>query len=75
MEVSGARSSWLTMARSSARSRRVTTTDSTPPSSARIGVALMRVLTRRPSGTESSISSARDDLDVAELLRQEELCE
>ena len=37
----------------------VTTTDATAPSSDRIGVELTRVLTLRPSGTESTISSAR----------------
>ena len=68
MEVSGARSSWLTIPRNSARSRlnsssgakscMVTTTDSTVPSSERTGVALINVLTLRPSGTESTISSA-----------------
>ena len=67
IEVSGARSSWLTMSRNSARSRSisssgarscmVTTTDSTVPSAAWIGVALISVATLRPSGTESSISS------------------
>ena len=69
MEVSGARSSWLTMPRNSARNRSssssgarscmVTTTDSTSPSSDRIGVALTSVVTLRPSGTSSTISSAR----------------
>ena len=37
----------------------VTTTDATAPSSAWIGVALTRIVTLRPSGTESTISSAR----------------
>ena len=37
----------------------VTTTDATAPSSAWIGVALTSVVTLRPSGTESAISSAR----------------
>ena len=37
----------------------VTTTDATAPSTAWIGVALMSVVTLRPSGTESAISSAR----------------
>ena len=69
MAVSGARNSWLTMPRNSARNRsisssearscKVTTTDSTAPSSERIAVELMRILTLRPSGTESTISSAR----------------
>ena len=35
----------------------VTTTDSISPPSARIGVALMSVLTLRPSGTASTTSS------------------
>ena len=69
IEVSGARSSWLTMPRNSARRRSssssgarsctVTTTDSTAPSAEWMGVALTSVVTLRPSGTESSISSAR----------------
>ena len=72
IEVSGARSSWLTMPRNSARMRsiscsgarscRVTTTEasaSSGPSGSRIGVALMSVVTLRPSGTESTTSSAR----------------
>ena len=69
MEVSGARSSWLTIPRNSARSRSnsskdvmscmVTITDSTPPSSVGMGVALMMVVILRPSGTWSTISSAR----------------
>ena len=69
MEVRGVRSSWLTMPRNSARSRsssssgvmscRVTTTDSTSPSSERMGVALTRVVTLRPSGASRTISSAR----------------
>ena len=37
----------------------MTTTDSTVPSEEWIGVALTRVVTLRPSGTESTISSAR----------------
>ena len=37
----------------------VTTMETTAPSSAWIGVALTNVVTRRPSGTESTISSAR----------------
>ena len=61
IEVSGARSSWLTMPRNSARMRsisrsgarscRVTTTEasaSSGPSGSRIGVALMSVVTLRP---------------------------
>ena len=69
MEISGVRSSWLTMARnpsrcrssssSGARSCRVTTTDSTSPSAARIGVELTSVRTPWPSGSDSTISSAR----------------
>ena len=69
MDISGVRSSWLTMPRNSARRRssssngarscRVTTIDSTVLSRERIGVALTRVVMRRPSGTESVISSAR----------------
>ena len=37
----------------------VTTTDSTTSSSDRMGVALTRVVTLRPSGDRSTISSAR----------------
>ena len=69
IEISGVRSSWLTMPRNSARMRSisssgsrscsVTTTLRTVPSSAWIGVELTRVVTLRPSGTESVISSAR----------------
>ncbi len=69
MATSGVRSSWLTMPRNSARMRsisssgarscRVTIIDSTVPPPGRIGVALTRVVTLRPSGTESVISSAR----------------
>ena len=69
MDVSGTRSSWLTIARNSARSRSasssgvrswsVTTTDSTSSSSERIGVALSSTVTLRPSGTPMTISSAR----------------
>ena len=69
IELSGARSSWLTMARnaarmcsrssSGARSCTVTTTDSTRPSAERMGVALTSALRRRPSGACSTISSAR----------------
>ncbi len=68
-EVSGVRSSWLTIARNSARSRsssssgvrscRVTTKVSTSPSSERMGVALSSAVTLRPSGTRRTISSAR----------------
>ena len=68
-DISGDRSSWLTIARNSARSRscssrgamscRVTTKDATWPSSAWMGEALSRTLTLRPSGTLSTISSAR----------------
>ena len=69
MEVSGVRSSWLTMPRNSARSRsisssgvmscRVTTTETTSPSSERMGVAFTRVVTLPPPGTSMTISSAR----------------
>ena len=69
IEMSGVRSSWLTIPRNSARSRsisasgarscRVTTTDSTVPSAERIGVELTSVVTLRPSGTDSVISSPR----------------
>ena len=69
MAASGVRSSWLTMPRNSARSRSnssigvmscmVTTTDSTSPSSERMDVALIRVVTLRPSGAWRTISSAR----------------
>ena len=72
IEVSGARSSWLTMPRNSARMRSssrsgarscmVTTTEASAPSAPSgpwIGVALMSVVTLRPSAPESAISSAR----------------
>ena len=69
MEMSGARSSWLTMARNSARRRSVsssaarscivTTTVSASPPPVRMGVALTSMRTLRPSGTESSTSAAR----------------
>ena len=69
MEVSGRRSSWLTIPRNSARSRSissscvmscmVTTTDSTSPASDRTGVTLTSTLTLLPSGTARTISSAR----------------
>ena len=65
----GVLSSWLTMAKNSARSCsissrgvrscRVTTKDLTSPPSERMGVALTRTATLRPSGTCSTISSAR----------------
>ena len=68
MAASGVLSSWLTMPRNSARSRSrsssgvrswmVTTTDSTSPSSDRMGVALTRAVTLRPSGAFRTISSA-----------------
>ena len=68
MEVRGVLSSWLTIPRNSARRRsssssgvmscRVTTTDSTFTSSERMGVALTRVVTDRPSGAWRTISSA-----------------
>ena len=73
IEVSGARSSWLTMPRKSARMRSrsrsgarscmVTTTEATAPSGSSgpwIGVALTSVVRLRPSGTENTISSARN---------------
>ena len=82
IEISGVRSSWLTRLRnwalcrsSSSRGSRsciVTTTDTTSPAAPRLGVALTSVLTLRPSGTESTISSARTVSGVAELLRQRE---
>ena len=69
MVARGARSSWLTMARNSARSRSsswtsaiscmVTTIDSTAPSSERMGVALSSTVMLRPSGTTRTTSSAR----------------
>ena len=69
MAASGVRSSWLTSPRNAARWRSsswsgvrscmVTTTETTAPSSARIGVPLTSIDTLRPSGTESSNSSAR----------------
>ena len=69
IEISGARSSWLTRPRNSVRIRSisssgarsciVTTTDSTVPAAERIGVELISVLTLRPSGTDSTTSSAR----------------
>ena len=69
MEVSGALSSWLTMARNSVRNRScsstsamscmVTATDSITPSSERMGVALSSTVMLRPSGTRRTISSAR----------------
>ena len=69
MEVRGASSSWLTVARKSARSRSasskgvmsciVTTIDSTVPSRDRMGVELMMAVTLRPSGTLRTISSTR----------------
>ena len=85
IEVSGARSSWLTMPRNSARCRSssssgsrscmVTTTDTTPPSGERIGVTFKSVRTLRPSGTESSTSSARSVSALPELAGQGELFE
>ena len=68
IDVSGARSSWLTMARNSARSRSrsssgvmscsVATTDTSSPSSERIGEALTRVVTLVPSRRSITSSSA-----------------
>ena len=85
MEVSGARSSWLTMPRNSvrvrsissngARSCRVTTTDSTSPAAERIGVALISVVTRRPSGDRQHDLFGAHGLGAAQLLRQRELGE
>ena len=67
--VSGVRSSWLTIARNSARMRSISwsavmscivmTIVSTSPPSARIGVAFTSVVTLRPSGDDSTTSSAR----------------
>ena len=67
--ASGARNSWLTMPRNSARIRSnsssgarsctVTTIDSAAPSAERIGVALTSSVMLRPSGTESTTSSPR----------------
>ena len=84
MEISGARNSWLTMARNSARSRswsssavmscRVTTTDSTSPSSERMGVEFNRVATDRPSGTRRTISSARTDSPMLSRYVNENSC-
>ena len=70
MEVRGILSSWLTMARNSARSRSgsltsaiscmVTTMDSICPPSDRIGVAFSSSVRLRPSGTLMTTSSARN---------------
>ena len=69
MEVRGILSSWLTMARNSARSRSdsltsamscmVTTIDSICPSSEKMGVAFSSRVRLRPSGTLMTTSSAR----------------
>ena len=69
MEVRGILSSWLTMARNSARSRsgsltsamswRVTTIDSMTPSPETMGVAFSSRVRLRPSGTLMTTSSAR----------------
>ena len=69
IDVSGARSSWLTTPRNSARKRSssssgvmswtVTTTETTSPSSDHIGVALTSVLVSVPSGRRNTTSSAR----------------
>ena len=69
MEISGARSSWLTRLRNSVRCRStsskgarsciVATYDSTAPSAPRMGVALTSVVTVPPPGTENVNSSAR----------------
>ena len=68
MEVRGVLSSWLTMARNSARSRSnssisamscmVTITDSTTSPSTAMGVELSSTVALRPSGTSSTIFSA-----------------
>ena len=68
IDVSGARSSWLTMPRNSARRRSssssdvmsctVTTTETTSPSSDHIDVALTSVLVSVPSGRRNTTSSA-----------------
>ena len=69
MEANGARSSWLTMPRNSARKRSnssmgaksctVMTMDSIVPSLEWIGAAFINVVTLRPSGTWSTVSLAR----------------
>ena len=69
MVANGVRSSWLTMPRNSARRRscssngdmscRVTTKETTSPSAEWMGVALISVVTLRPSGTRRTICSAR----------------
>ena len=69
IEERGARSSWLTVARNSARSRssssrgamscKVTTTDSIWPSSERIGVAFTSTAADRPPGASITTFSAR----------------
>ena len=51
----------------------VTTTDSTSPSSEKMGVALIRVVTLRPSGACRTISSARTVSPVPKRLGQGEL--
>ena len=73
--VSGVRSSWLTMPRNSARSRSMSssadmswntnTYDSISPPAARTGAAFSSTVTLRPSGTPSTISSARTVSPVA----------
>ena len=74
MEVSGTRSSWLTMPRNSPRNRsspsvgdrswKVTTTESISPLSDLVGVALTSVVTLLPSGTRMTSSSARTGVAV-----------
>ena len=83
MEVSGTRSSWLTIPRSSARNRSnsssgvmscsVTTTDSTSPSSERMGVAFTNVVNDRPSGNLQDDLLGADGLAGAQRLRKGEL--
>ena len=68
IDVSGARSSWLTTPRNSALNRSsssrgvmswtVTTTETTSPSSDQMGVALTSVLVSVPSGRRNTTSSA-----------------
>ncbi len=83
MASSGARSSWLTKPRNSvrvrsisssgARSCMVTTTEPISSPSERIGVALMNVLTLRPSGDREHNFLGPHRLAGAERLRQGDL--
>ena len=85
MEVSGARSSWLTRPMNSARMRssswsgarscRVTTTETTAPSSPWIGVALTSVVALRPSGDREHDLLGAHRLAAAQRRRQRELAE